>query len=159
MLEIGVAVSVATQSFALLKSAFAAGRDIEQMSGDIGRWLSAVSDVERREKEVKRPPFYKKLFAAGSVEQEAVQVFAAKKRLEKQRQELKNFVIAHHGIKGWDDLIKLEGQIRKQRQRAIYEQREARQQLIEWTAIISIVSAAIILLIYFIWLASEAKAF
>ena len=159
MLEIGVAVSVATQSFALLKSAFAAGRDIEQMSGDIGRWLSAVSDVERREKEVKRPPFYKKLFAAGSVEQEAVQVFAAKKRLEKQRQELKNFVIAHHGIKGWDDLIKLEGKIRKQRQRAIYEQREARQQLIEWTAIISIVSAAILLLIYFIWLASEAKAF
>ena len=159
MLEIGVAVSVATQSFALLKSAFAAGRDIEQMSGDIGRWLSAVSDVERREKEVKRPPFYKKLFAAGSVEQEAVQVFAAKKRLEKQRQELKNFVIAHHGIKGWDDLIKLEGQIRKQRQRAIYEQREARQQLIEWAAIISIVSAAILLLIYFVWLASEAKAF
>jgi len=159
MLEIGVAVSVATQSFALLKSAFAAGRDIEQMSGDIGRWLSAVSDVERREKEVKRPPFYKKLFAAGSVEQEAVQVFAAKKRLEKQRQELKNFVIAHHGIKGWDDLIKLEGKIRKQRQRAIYEQREARQQLIEWAAIISIVSAAILLLIYFVWLASEAKAF
>ena len=159
MLEIGVAVSVATQSFALLKSAFAAGRDIEQMSGDIGRWLSAVSDVERREKEVKRPPFYKKLFAAGSVEQEAVQVFAAKKRLEKQRQELKNFVIAHHGMKGWDDLIKLEGQIRKQRQRAIYEQREARQQLIEWAAIISVVSAAILLLIYFVWLASEAKAF
>lgn len=159
MLEIGVAVSVATQSFTLLKSAFAAGRDIEQMSGDIGRWLSAVSDVERREKEVKRPPFYKKLFAAGSVEQEAVQVFAAKKRLEKQRQELKNFVIAHHGMRGWDDLIKLEGRIRKQRQRAIYEQREARQQLIEWAAIISIVLAAILLLIYFVWLASEAKAF
>jgi hypothetical protein len=156
MLEIGVAISVATQSFNFLKSAFAAGRDIEQMSGDIGRWLSAVSDVERREKEVKRPPFYKKLFAAGSVEQEAVQVFAAKKRLEKQRQELKNFVLAHHGMKGWDDLIKLEGQIRKQRQRAVYEQREARQQLVEWTAITFIVLAAILLLIYMVWLVSEA---
>ena len=156
MLEIGVAISVATQSFNFLKSAFAAGRDIESMSGDIGRWISAVSDIERREKEVKRPPFYKKLFAAGSVEQEAVQVFAAKKRLEKQRQELKNFVLAHHGMKGWDDLIKLEGQIRKQRQRAVYEQREARQQLIEWTAITFIVLAAILLLIYMVWLVSEA---
>lgn len=158
MLEIGVAVSVATQSFTLLKSAFAAGRDIEQMSGDIGRWLSAVSDVERKEKEVKRPPFYKKLFASGSIEQEAVQVFAAKKKLEKQRQELRNFVLAHHGMAGWDELVKLEGRIRKERQRAIYEQREARQQLLEWSIVIAFGSLAILLLIYFVWLAREAQA-
>ena len=59
-------------------------------------------------------------------------------------------------MKGWDDLIKLEGQIRKQRQRAVYEQREARQQLVEWTAITFIVLAAILLLIYMVWLVSEA---
>ena len=74
-------------------------------------------------------------------------MFAAKKRLEKQRQELKNFVLAHHGMRGWDDLIKLEGRIRKQRQRAVYEQREARQQLVEWTAITFIVLAAMLKLI------------
>ena len=155
MLEVSVAITVATQSFNLLKSAFQAGRDLESMSTDLGRWMSAVSDVERREKEAKRPPFYKKMFASGAVESQALQAFAAKKRLEKQRQELKNFVIGFHGVKGWDELIALEGKIRKQRQQAIYEAREARQRFIEYTSIGFVSLSLVVLLIYFIWLASK----
>lgn len=157
-MEVGIAISVATNSFKFLKSAFAAGRDIEQMSADIGRWLSAVSDIDRREKEVKRPPFLKKLFLAKNIEQQAIEVFAAKKKLEKQRMELKNFVIAHHGLKGWDDLIRLEGKIRKERAQAIYDQREARQKLMEISSIIGLVIVGIVMLIYFVWIASEAHA-
>lgn len=158
MLEIGVAVTVATQSFNFLKSAFAAGRDLESMSTDVGRWLSAISDIDRREKEAKNPPFYKKLFAAKNVQSEALEVFAAKKKLEKQRMELKNFVIAHHGLKGWDELIRLEGKIRKERAQAIYDQREARQQLIEIAAIVGLAVVGVVMLIYFLWIASEAHA-
>jgi hypothetical protein len=37
------------------------GRDIEQMSGDIGRWMGAVSDVDNAEKQAKNPPLFGKL--------------------------------------------------------------------------------------------------
>ena len=36
------------------------GRDIEQMSGDIGRWMGAVSDVDNAEKQAKNPPLFGK---------------------------------------------------------------------------------------------------
>jgi hypothetical protein len=159
MLEIGVAISVATSSFKFLKSAFAAGRDLESMSQDVGRWLTAVADIDRREKENKRPVFYQRLFMANKIQAEAIEIFAAKKKLEKQRQELRNFVIAHHGLAGWDQLIRLEGKIRKERAQAIYQQREARQQLFEWAAVLGFLTIGVILLIYFVWIANEAKAY
>ena len=84
-LTIGAAVSVASKAFSAIKSGFAVGRDIESMSKDIGRWMGAVSDVDNAEKMAKNPPLFKKLFAAGSVEEEAMQAYIAKKKLQQQR--------------------------------------------------------------------------
>ena len=50
------------------------------MYSDIGRWMGAVSYVNQAEKMAKNPPLFKKLFAGSSVEQEALDAFAAKKR-------------------------------------------------------------------------------
>ena len=61
---ISVAVGVASKAFSAIKAGFAAGRDIEQMSGDIGRWMGAVSDVDNAEKQAKNPPLFGKLFKA-----------------------------------------------------------------------------------------------
>ena len=41
------AVATAT-AFNTIKSAFAAGRDIEDMAGDPSRWMGAVSDIKNR---------------------------------------------------------------------------------------------------------------
>ena len=49
---ISVAVGVASKAFDAIKKGFAVGRDIEQMSGDIGRWMGAVSDVDNAEKPI-----------------------------------------------------------------------------------------------------------
>ena len=50
------------------------------MYGDIGKWLGAVSDVNHAEKMSKNPPLFKKLFLGSTVEQEAMDAFARKKR-------------------------------------------------------------------------------
>ena len=39
------ALAAASTAFGLIKKGFAAGRDIESMYGDIGKWMGAVSDV------------------------------------------------------------------------------------------------------------------
>ena len=51
------------------------------MAGQIGKWMSAVSDVDQAEKEAKNPPLFKKLLYASSIEQQALEAYAAKKSL------------------------------------------------------------------------------
>ena len=146
---ISLAVGVASKAFSAIKQGFAVGRDIEQMSGDIGRWMGAVSDVDNAEKQAKNPPLFGKLFKAGSVEEAAMAAYAAKKKLEEQRYELKIFLNLTHGPKAYDELLQMEGQIRKQRQQTIYKQQQLRRQLgegVAWIFFIAVIGAFILLL-------------
>jgi len=130
------AMATASAAFNTIKKGFAVGRDIEQMASDLGRWMGALSDLEQAEKEAKNPPIFKKLFAGTSVEQEAMEAFAAKSKAEKQREELKTWIQYTMGQSKWDELIRMEADIRKQRQQTLYRQRERRQKFIEIVAII-----------------------
>ena len=64
------AIAAASTAFSLIKKGFAAGRDVESMYGDIGRWMGACSDVGHSVRKAQNPPLFKKLFAGSSVEQE-----------------------------------------------------------------------------------------
>ena len=139
---ISVAVGVASKAFSAIKAGFQAGRDIEQMSGDIGRWMGAVSDVDNAEKQAKNPPLFGKLFKAGSIEEAALSAFAAKKKLEEQRYELKTFLNLTHGAGAYEELLAMEGRIRKERQQTIYKQQQLRRQLGEGIAWIFLVMIA-----------------
>ena len=135
---LGAAVSAGTTAYNGIKKAITIGREIEDLSGELGRWMTAVSDVDNVHKTANNPSAIDKLFN-GSIEQVAIESFAAKKKLSKQRDELKNFLIGHYGMQAWDDLIKEEGRIRKARQEAIYA-REERNKLIRDYTIIGIAS-------------------
>jgi len=111
---ISLAVGAAGKAFSAIKQGFAVGRDLEQMSGDLSRWMGAVSDVDNAEKQAKNPGVFDKLFGSGSIEATALQAYAAKKKLEEQRYELKVFLNMTHGPKAYDELLAMEGQIRKE---------------------------------------------
>ena len=66
-LSIAGAIGVATKAFNTIKQGFAIGQDIDQMASQIGKWMSAVSDVDQAEKEAKNPPLFKKLLYASSI--------------------------------------------------------------------------------------------
>jgi len=145
---ISVAVGIASKAFSAIKAGFQAGRDIEQMSGDIGRWMGAVSDVDNAEKQAKNPPLFGKLFKAGSIEEAAMAAYAAKKKLEEQRYELKVFLNMTHGPGAYDELLQMEGQIRKQRQETVYKQQQMRRQIgeaITWLIVVAIIGGFAIL--------------
>ena len=130
------AMATASAAFNTIKKGFAVGSDIEQMTSDLGRWMGALSDLEQAEKEAKNPPIFKKLFAGSSVEQEAMEAFAAKTKAEKQREELKTWIQYTMGQSKWDELIRMEADIRKQRKETLYRQRERRQKFVEIVVII-----------------------
>ena len=149
---ITAAVAGATAAFNTIKNMIAAGRDIESCMGDVSRWMKMASDVDQAEKQSKNPPLFKKLFAAGSVEEEALQAYAAKKKLEAQRQELKTFLNMSYGPQAWADLIQLEGRIRKQRKEAIYKQQEMRRKVIEIIVAGILILTVTALLVSLVWL-------
>ena len=154
MIEIVAAVSAASGAFNAIKQGFAAGREIESMAGDLSRWMGAVSDIKKADEYNKKPPIFKKLFNAGSVEEEAMQIFMAKKKAEDMRNELKQIISFTRGPSAWEELLRTEADIRKKRQQAIYDQQERRKQILEWIAIgflVLVIGGFIFGLIY-LWL-------
>ena len=146
---ISIAVGVASKAFSAIKQGFAVGRDLEQMSGDIGRWMGAVSDVDNAEKQAKNPGVFSKVFGAGSIETMALQAYTAKKKLEEQRYELKMFLNMTQGPGAYDELLQMEGQIRKQRQETIYKQQQIRKQIgegIGWLFLVLVIGGFLLLL-------------
>jgi len=135
-ITISAAVSTASTAFAGIKRAFQAGRDLESMSQDLSRWMGAVSDVDAAHKSAKNPTMVRKLFGGGSIESEAIEAFAAKKKLEEQRYELKQFLMFTHGSKSWDELLQMEGQIRKRRQKEIYDRKILREKIVGIIALV-----------------------
>jgi len=139
MIEVIGAVSAATAAFNTIKNGFAAGREIEGMAGDLSRWMGAVSDIKKADEYNKKPPLFKKLFQSGSVEEEAMQIFMAKKKAEDMRNELKQIISFTRGPSAWEELLRTEADIRKKRQQAIYDQKERQRQIMEVIGIIVLV--------------------
>ena len=147
------AIATATAAFSIIKKGISIGKDIESMSKDVGRWMGALSDLDQAEKETKNPTLLKKIVAAKSIEEEAMQVFMAKKKAQQQREELRTWMMFTLGPDSWSQLLKVEGQIRKKRQEEIYRQRELRRKISEAITITVICASGIGLLVWFaIWL-------
>lgn len=139
MIDPVTAIAGATAAFNAIKSGFSVGRDIESMAGDLGRWMNCISDLKKAEENNKKPPLFKKLFQSGSVEEEAMAIFMAKKKAEDMREQLRQIIVMTRGPSAWDELIKTEGEIRKKRQKMVYEQQERRQRVIEGIAITGLI--------------------
>ena len=153
MIDPVTALATATSAFSMIKKGFEVGRDVESMGADLGRWMGAISDLKKAEEYSKKPPLFKKLFASGSVEEEAMAAFMAKKKADDMREQLRQVITMTRGPSAWQELIRMEGEIRKKRQQAIYDQQEYRRKVIEYTLatiLIAITSGLIIWGIYFI---------
>ena len=143
MVDPVTAIAAATTAFNAIKKGFQFGRDVESMSGDLSRWMGAVSDIDKADQYAKKPPLFKKLFNAGSVEEEALNAFMAKKKAQDMRDELKNIIVFTRGPNAWNELLKTEADIRVKRQQAIYAQQELRRKVIEIIAVVVVLGVAI----------------
>ena len=155
MVDPVTALATATAAFNVIKKGFSVGKDIESMYGDVGRWMGACSDISQAQKMSQKPPLFKKVFAGSSVEEEALNAFAAKKKAQAMENELRNFINLAHGPNAWNELLQMQGKIRKQRQELIYAQQERQRKIIEISslAVVALVAAALM-----IWIASAVAS-
>jgi hypothetical protein len=158
MIDPITALATATSAFNLIKKGFEVGRDVESMGADLGRWMGAMSDLKKADEYAKKPPLFKKIFNAGSVEEEAMAAFMAKKKAEDMRDELKKLISWTRGPSAWDELLRMEAEIRKKRQQAIYDQQERQRKLFEGVAIVLLIGICAAVLIGGAWWLIDYKA-
>ena len=118
------AIGVATTAFNAIKKGFQVGRDVESMSKDLGRWMGAIQDVKDGHSKKKNRVF-------GSVEEEALETFAIKKKAIAMENELRTFVNYSYGPNAWNEVLRIQADIRKQKKEAIEEAKRKQAQMIE----------------------------
>ena len=122
----------ASAAFNAIKKGIEVGRGLQDMSGQLSQWAGAMSDLGRAETKAKNPPWWKSL--SGGVEQEAIQIFAAKKKAEEMRKELKQYISFSMGPSAWEELLRIESQVRKRKQEQEYRKEEIKEAIINWSA-------------------------
>jgi hypothetical protein len=147
MLDPVSALAIATSAFNLLKKGISAGRELEDMAGQLGTWFSAISDVKNAEEEAKDPPLFKKLLSKNSVEQEAMQALIARKKIEQQEKELRELIVWRWGVEEYTAMMRDRVKIKDTRAKAIQNQRRKMRKLIAnvltITAILGLVGAIV----------------
>ena len=150
-ISITASLSVASTAFQGIKKAFMAGRELEAMSQDLSRWMGAVSDIDNAHKSAKNPSLFRKVISGKTIEQEAIEAFSAKTQLEQQRNDLRTFIQYSHGQSKWDELLRMEADIRKRRQKEVYDKQKFKEKVITIVALVIVLSVGIGLLGLFVY--------
>jgi hypothetical protein len=141
------AVAAASQAYAGVRAFIEAGKSIEDTFQVVARWQGHASDVlYASQRHKKRTNPLKKIVFAGSVEAEAAQMFAAKKRIETQRKELITLLQYAYGNEGVAEYRQCIREVTEQRQREVYAQQEAKDNLVKsfWIIVLLGVAGGII---------------
>ena len=138
MLDPITAIATATAAFNGVKKLVAAGRDLEDCMGQMAQWYTALSDLSEAERNVKNPPLFKRLTSRKSVEQEALEIFAHRRKVAAQEKELREIILYAYGKDAWTELIGLRRRIRLEREKAIYAQKRKRENTF-WTTLTIVV--------------------
>tara|TARA_R100000353_G_scaffold101764_1_gene73713 strand:+ start:415 stop:897 length:483 start_codon:yes stop_codon:yes gene_type:complete len=155
--SIGLAITAASKAFGAIKKGFQMGREIEAMGGDLSRWMSAMSDVDNAEKTTKNPSALQKLFKGKELEASAIEAFTAKKKLEAQRQELKSFINFHYGANSWNEILRMEAEIRKKRQQDIYDRQQLIRKIWEYIGWFVLFCTVVGFIVFLAWLYKESR--
>lgn len=140
MIDPITAVGLATSAYNAIKQSVAVGRELQDITGQLGRWGKACSDFAFAEEQAKNPPWYQ---FKGSDTHSAIEIFAQKKKMSEMRKEIKNFISFQYGPSAWEEVLHIEAQMRKQRKEEVYRKAEFKRALIEWTLGILIVLTGI----------------
>lgn len=132
MIDPVTAIAGATAAYNGLKKMMAVGKDISDMAGTLSQWAGAMSDLDFAHGKAENPPMFKKIFGASQVEQNALEVWGHKQKAKEMREELRSHISLFYGPSAWDEIVRIEAQMRKERREAIYAAEERKQLIIEW---------------------------
>jgi superfamily II RNA helicase len=120
------------------------------MYKDVSRWMGAVHEIEKSHNKQKQGFFNK------SVQEEALQTWAAMKKIKQQREELRLYMLSQNP-QAWNEFVQTEGQIRKDRLRAEQRRKARIKKNIEITIITILMICIGAGLWFLVWFAMKAR--
>lgn len=118
----------ASAAFNGIKKLVEAGREIEDVLGQIGSWMGKVSELQ--ELDAKKPSIFKRIGGGKSVEQEAMEQLQRKHAVHKQYMELMSMVKLKYGPAAFDELLQMQRNIKLKRERETIKQSQRRQEVV-----------------------------
>lgn len=118
MLDPVTAFTVATAAFNTIKKAVEVGREVEDVAQYIGKFFGAKADIVKAEEKAKNPPIFRKLLAAGSVEEEALQIVVQRQKLGEMERELRSMIILRYGQETYLEMMRMRERVATERRRA-----------------------------------------
>lgn len=128
MIDPITALSVAASAVSNAKSLLKAGRDA---TGALSKFAGAVSDVNYAAEKAKNPSIWKSL--TGSAEAEAIEIFAAQKKMQAMKKDVETLISFTYGTKGLEEYKDTLRRVRAQRRKTEYRKAEIKEAIIVWT--------------------------
>jgi hypothetical protein len=146
------AIGLATAAYRGIKSAIDTGKELHDMAGTLSQWAGAMSDLDFSHKQAQNPPMFKKLFGASQIEQNALEIWGHKQKAKEMREEMKTHISFYYGPSAWDEIVRIEGEMRKKRAAEVYAKEERKQVIVEWIvgSIAAIIGAGLLVFVVYI---------
>ena len=124
------AYAAATAAYKGVKMLINAGREIEDVSKQLGAWYGAVADITRAESQRKNTTWLeKKQHGEASIEQEAMDITIRAKKLKEFEYEIRVMLDYRFGLGTYDQMLGMRRKIRAERERTVYAAMESRRQM------------------------------
>ena len=118
----------ATAAFNTVKKLVEAGREVEDVLGQIGTWMGKVSELQAADS--KKPGLFQRIGNGKSVEQEAMEQLQRREAVRKQHLEMMSMVKLRYGPQAFEDLMNMQRQIKLKREREIIHQQQRRRDMV-----------------------------
>lgn len=149
MIDPVTAIAGATAAFNFLKKGVQVGRDLQDMGKQLQQWAGCMAELDQAEKMSEKPPWYKAL--GGGTQAQAMEVFLARKKAKQMREDLRDLIYGRFGPSHWQEFLKIEAEMRKQKREHEFRRMEIKQKIMEWTVGIFVFLLLSSSLVAFVW--------
>ena len=141
---------MANAAFKGVKALVSAGREIEDVVGQLGKWYTAAANFYVGANQKKKPKLFGKSQTGMSVEEEAMQIAVARETMRKQDMQLQSMIKMRYGMDVYKQMMDLRIKLQKERLKEEENLRKAKMKLHNdlWFA----TSGIIVVLIFFLFL-------
>lgn len=161
MIDPITALSAASVCYTALKKAVAVGKDVEEIYGTLSKWAGHIEDVKEvisQEKQFgkSKPGIFKKLTYNKTATQEVFDTIIAEEKVREQEKYIREFFTANWtadwgGIQGYRKFIQMRREIKKRREREVYNQMRARKNFLYNTKMGILIGTLGLVLVYMVW--------
>ena len=131
----------ATAAFNTVKKLVEAGREVEDVLGQVGIWMGKVSELQAADN--KKPSIFKRIGGGKSVEQEAMEQLQRREAVRKQHLEMMSMVKLRYGPQAFEDLMVMQRQIKLKRERELIHQAQRRKDVVMYALLVIVFSLGI----------------